>query len=448
MNEAAPLRDCLSVTDAARFVATDPGSAERNAALEHIDSCSRCRELVAEVVRSPGRARDVVAAGTCQPGEVLGDRYEIRTVLGAGGMGEVYEAHDRLLRDTVALKTIVCTALDDAAAIERLRREVLLARKVTHPNVCRVLEFGMHWRQDGARREPVPFFTMELLRGETLARFLARRGHPGPEEARGLALQIIDGLAAVHAADILHRDLKPENIFLVQEAGGPRAVIMDLGLARPTRVATSLSTLSAASRVAGTPGYMSPEQHRGERLTPASDIYALGVVLHELMGTKSPWEAAIARCLSPLPEHRFANVGELRRALVKPRPKGRRLALGLAALAGAAAITGVVVTRRPSRKEPVATAPPVVASQPVAPPPTEVAPTPPAAAVPAPPPASSSPHPPAGVVMAPPRRHRAPRTSAPAGDTVPAAKATPAETPSAPEPAPPPKKRSIVFKAF
>src|SRR4051794_27192056 len=103
MNPAGQLRGCLSVADAARFAATDPGSTDQALALAHVDTCSRCRQLVAEAVRAPGRGHDDMVTGTFQPGEIVGERYEIREPLGAGGMGEVYEARDSFLRDTVAL---------------------------------------------------------------------------------------------------------------------------------------------------------------------------------------------------------------------------------------------------------------------------------------------------------------------------------------------------------
>src|SRR5262249_26488180 len=154
---------------------------------------------------------------TFSPGMVLGERYQIIRRIGAGGMGEVYEAHDQLLKVRVACKTLACSALDDDRAAQRLRAEVLLARRVSHPNVCRILEFGLQRMPggDGATAS-VPFFTMELLAGQTLSARLAAHGPFPPEEAEPLARQLLDGLSAIHAQGIVHRDFKSDNIFLVE----------------------------------------------------------------------------------------------------------------------------------------------------------------------------------------------------------------------------------------
>jgi serine/threonine-protein kinase len=444
MTAAAPVRTCLSIAEAARFATTDP-EADQSSVLAHIDDCERCRRLVAEAVRGSRPEAAGPGSGTCSPGEILSDRYQIVAPIGAGGMGEVYEARDRLLGDTVALKTLVCTALDDEAAIARLKREVLLARKVTHENVCRILEFGVHTR--AGSRESVPFFTMELLRGETLGVRLRRPGAAlAPAEARALALQMVEGLGAVHAAGIVHRDLKPENVFLVRRsAGDTRAVIMDLGLARPVRVSSEMVTMSTGVGVAGTVGYMAPEQRRGEPPTVASDIYSLGLVLQEMLGSSAEWHAIIARCLAPLPVHRFRDVRELRRALgAGARRRTGRIAVAaglLAAAAGALVIVWPGEEHRPALPAAVTPAPtPTLAPPPPAPPASVPVPAAPAVVALAP-----IPNPP----RTPPRKVKArAQAPAPAGPAEAPAPATPAaaERPLA-EPAPE-KKRAIVFKPF
>jgi tRNA A-37 threonylcarbamoyl transferase component Bud32 len=416
MPDVALQRACLSIADAARFAASDPSAGDHGAVLGHVDACSRCRRLVAEAVRASGDRPATADAGTFQPGEVVGDRYEIVAPIGRGGMGEVYEARDRLLGETVALKTIICTALDDSAAIARLKREVLLARKVTHVNVCRILEFGVQNRAVAQGDEAVPFFTMEFLRGETLAVRLQREGALAAAEARSIALQVLDGLAAVHAAGVVHRDLKPENVFLVPgSAGHVRAVVMDLGLARLVRVfaeslkdaapagegvvsapgshSASLASLSTASRVVGTFAYMAPEQRRGEPATVASDIFSVGVMLAEMLGQgrsgalrptaltadmraavtarngsvarASAWDGAIARCLAELPRDRFAEVADLRRALVRSRAVawGARAAVAAVLIAVPAVGLPGLLSSRPA-VEPGAVAPPPAAVEP------------------------------------------------------------------------------------
>src|SRR5580704_10819471 len=145
------------------------------------------------------------------PGDVVSGRFRITRFLARGGMGEVYEAEDIELHERVALKSIRSELLHNARALDRFKREVHLARKVTHPNVCRIFDL---FRQPasaagGDSRGPVAFVAMELLEGETLAEFLRRRPRLSIDEARPIALQVADGLGAAHSAGVLHRDFKP-----------------------------------------------------------------------------------------------------------------------------------------------------------------------------------------------------------------------------------------------
>ena len=283
------------------------------------------------------------------PGDLVAERFRITRFVARGGMGEVYEAEDIELHERVALKSIRSELLHDGRALDRFKREVHLARKVTHPNVCRIFDL---FRQPasaagGDSRGPVAFVAMELLEGETLAEFLGRQSRLNVDEARPIALQIADGLGAAHSAGVLHRDFKPGNVLLVPGAKGVRAVITDFGLALRSNAEVSLgASVTGTGEVLGTPAYMSPEQVEGKDLTPASDVYALGLVLYQMVtGTlafdgstplsmavrrikENPapprtlvpdidlrWESVILKCLEREPKARFQSADEVAEAL-------------------------------------------------------------------------------------------------------------------------------------
>ena len=195
------------------------------------------------------------------------------SLVGRGGMGEVYRADDLELGQAVALKFLPKGMLGDQAALERFRGEVRNARQIAHPNVCRVYDIGEH--------EGRTFLSMEYIDGEDLASLLRRIGRLPAAKANELAQQICAGLAAAHSRQILHRDLKPSNILV---DGRGHAHITDFGLAVRTSDDTGESV--------GTPAYMAPEQFRGDPATPRTDLYALGLVLYELYTGKRPFEGA------------------------------------------------------------------------------------------------------------------------------------------------------------
>jgi TolB-like protein len=298
-------------------------------------------------------------------GTVVGDRYRITSFLAAGGMGEVYRADDLELREAVALKRIRPDVARGGASVERFKREILLARKVTHRNVCRIFEFGAHDEQ--------VFLTMELLPGETLLERIRARERLPAEEAEAILTQIAAGLDAAHAAGIIHRDLKSANIML----DGERAVITDFGMAR-LHAPGSGEDLSAVGTIVGTPAYMAPEQLESAPLTPAADIYALGVVMYEMVTGEKPWktigvrlneeppsprklvpeldprwEAAIHRCLRRDPAARFASAGDVVRALRGPARRRRGWPLGAMA-AATLATGGLWLAMRPLHAGPAA----------------------------------------------------------------------------------------------
>jgi len=283
----------------------------------------------------------VVSRHTFAVDDVVAGRYRVVRFIARGGMGEVYEVEDLELGEKVALKTICPELAATDRARERFKREILLARKVTHPNVCRIFDLGYHVVDE----EQVTFLTMELLQGQSLGARL--HGEPmGQEESLELIRQMADGLGAAHQAGIVHRDFKPANVVLVPGEEGPRAVITDFGLARTDAAGRALADVTGTGEVLGTPAYMAPEQLEGRRLTAATDVYALGLVVYEmatgarpfdgdtafqiaLMRLQGPptapsehrpdldpvWEQAILRCLAMDPSERFASTGDVVRAL-------------------------------------------------------------------------------------------------------------------------------------
>ncbi len=226
---------------------------------------------------------------------VLGGRYEVLALLGVGGMGAVYKVRDRELDETVALKMLKREIADTPGIVERFRREVKLARRVTHANVARTYDLGEH---AGER-----FLTMELIEGESLATRLARQGRLSISETIAVVSAICEGLEAAHAAGVVHRDLKPDNVLL----SGTRVVITDFGVARAQEA-------GAAARTAiplGTPAYMAPEQvEASQNIDARADLYALGAMTFELLTGRLPFEAdsvfavAAMRLTQPPPDPR------------------------------------------------------------------------------------------------------------------------------------------------
>lgn len=338
--------------------------------------------------------------GIFQSGAVLESRFRIVRILGRGGMGEVYEAEDLVLKENVALKTLLPQIATDEHFRDRFRREVLLARKVTHPNVCRIFDvFGdapVSSSGVGVKSVSVPFMTMELLHGKTLARFLVEENSSGtksptgeskklltPQEALPLVIQMAAALEAAHQVGVVHRDFKTSNVFLAERSNTTqrRVVVTDFGLARMSEAdGAGGVSFTGQNEFVGTPIYMAPEQVEGGEITPATDIYALGIVLYEMVtGTwpflgKTPretanlrlktspappkslvsslddkWNSVILRCLERDPVDRFRSVTEVveslegQSAALRRRTRAQRQRLGKVIQVVAAATFSVTI---------------------------------------------------------------------------------------------------------
>src|SRR5437879_464993 len=235
-------------------------------------------------VRTPRKPRDALRLDRASSlsGQILDTRYQVTKKLGEGGMSYVYLARDVASGDEVAIKVLSPKLATDRSSVERLRREAVLAMRLDHANVCRILRLGES--EDGLIYLVMPFLNGELLSDREV------RGGP-MELGTGIDVlrQVCAGLHHAHELQIVHRDLKPENIMLVPEDGGrDRAVVMDFGLAKERRADPAIAKLTATGIIRGTPDLMSPEQIRGRPLDARSDIYALGIVGFEMFTGKLP----------------------------------------------------------------------------------------------------------------------------------------------------------------
>jgi serine/threonine protein kinase/predicted Zn-dependent protease len=238
----------------------------------------------AETNRGHAEIRDFgpIPTGRFEPGQVIAGRFVVVRFIDRGGMGEVYEVEDCFLHGVhVALKVILPQIANDTKSAHRFKREVLLARKVPHPNLCPIYDIA-HCELP---LPPFLFLTMKLLSGETLASRLGKVTPLSRSEIILIFRQTIAGVAAIHAAGIVHGDIKPKNVMLEHSGSGFCLSIMDFGLAR---LYASQTTVFTPETVAGTPGYIAPELLRGTPPSQATDIFALGVLLQQVLTNEKP----------------------------------------------------------------------------------------------------------------------------------------------------------------
>ena len=268
-------------------------------------------------------------------GNVLQNRFKIVSLVGTGGMGDVYKATDLVDGRPVALKTVTGNFASDPRAIKLLQSEVTLALQVSGPDVCRIHAF---YPADGSQ-PPISFFTMEYLNGITLSDKLRISGRFPWEDVKRIAKDICAGLTVIHQEKIIHRDLKPRNVMLVERSDRQHAVVMDFGIAQTT------DPPAHSEAMAGTVEFMAPEQFEGGAISPATDVFGLGVLLYELLtgtlpfpstkplkavmeradpvkpvttlvkGIPRHWDRVIAKCLAFRADQRYQSAAEVFRAL-------------------------------------------------------------------------------------------------------------------------------------
>lgn len=316
-----------------------------------------------------------------QPGQVIAGRYRLGEEVGRGGMGVVYRAQDEQLGICVALKVLRPELADDPRLVERFRREIVAARQVTHRNAVRIHDLG----QDG----DLLFLTMDFVEGPSLQTLLRKERRLDPERAADITRQLALALDAAHEAGIVHRDLKPGNV-LVEPSG--RACISDFGLAR----SPGAHDLTRTGMIVGTPAYLSPEQAHGAPVDRPTDLYALGLLLFEMLtGTlpaseegppgKKPGasrnlralgkgvppylRAIVERLLQPDPARRFQSPREVVEALDRrraPVSRARRIALAAALVLPVLAVLSAVGWKTWPRPKPAVADPAPVADLPPA----------------------------------------------------------------------------------
>jgi serine/threonine-protein kinase len=207
--------------------------------------------------------------------QIFGDRYEVEAPLGTGGMAEVWRGHDRVLNRTVAIKTLLPQFARDTSFVDRFRREAQAAARLNHPGIVSVYDSGT----DG----DTPYIVMQYIEGRTLADFLGSGKTLPPKQAAQIAQEIAEALGVAHAHGVIHRDIKPANVMITRDG---KVLVMDFGIAR---LISGPETAPQTSAVLGTASYLSPEQAQGQPVDARSDIYALGVVLYEMLTGRPPF---------------------------------------------------------------------------------------------------------------------------------------------------------------
>jgi serine/threonine protein kinase len=239
------------------------------------------RELDQVRITDEGKTRTFegtieVPVSSLNPGDVFARRYFIEKKIGEGGMGAVYKAVDKILEVPVALKIMSDKVIQSARTLERFKREVILARKVAHPNACRIYDIG--------ESAGIHYVSMEYLEGKTLAEMLQEEGRLTPEVGVPILRQVLLALQEAHRAGVIHRDLKPQNIMVDLNQ---RTCIMDFGIS----ISSDVHRVTQTGVMIGTPLYMSPEQFEDKNIDHRSDIYSMGVIMFQMFAGRLPFEA-------------------------------------------------------------------------------------------------------------------------------------------------------------
>ena len=256
----------------------------------------------------------LAAAKDVRVGTTVGGRYVLESVIGEGGMATVYRAHHKLVDRPCAVKVLAAQLTADATTCERFRREARHAQRIAHPNIIEIFDQGT--TEDGA-----PFLVMELLEGASLAQHIAR-GALSLDRVLSITIQMTRALARAHDFEVIHRDLKPENVFLTP---GDRVKLLDFGIARCAQDAR----LTGLGEVFGTPQYMAPERGTSIDAGPPADLYALGIMLYEMMTQEVPYDAQNAAAI--LVKHMKAPVPHVRDKVPGVPPQLDRLTFQLMA---------------------------------------------------------------------------------------------------------------------
>ena len=390
MQSGSPIQ-CLDEDAILAFCSSRLPPGARGQAEAHIASCDECRALVSAVARSSvpdiaiaptGIAPTTPIAGGAHssgsssspvsPGQVLAGKYVVERVLGRGGMGIVVAARHTQLEQRVALKFLLPAACEVPGAVARFLREGKAAARIASEHVARVVDTGV--LEGGA-----PYLVMEYLEGEDLGRHLETQGPLPPAVAIDYVMQACEAIVEAHALGIVHRDLKPANLFLTaRKDGSPLVKVLDFGISKLD--GGSHRDLTSATALMGSPRYMSPEQMLSARDVDArTDVWALGVILFELVTGRPPWDAdtvqglcglittapapplrsfvptasialesAIARCLVKNCDQRIASVGDLAIALEAIAPPTAKTSIERILRVSGRASTAVAVVAPPS----------------------------------------------------------------------------------------------------
>ena len=259
----------MRTCDACGFENAEPGKpCALCGASEIVDATSDLSTIASPATPTPATAG--AGAARVEIGHVFGERYRVVSLLGSGGMGQVFRVLDQTSGQELALKVLRPLDGDEGDRVRRFQREIQILTRIRHPAVLRILDWG---------DSPVGlYFVTELVDGEDLKLAIRRRGPWPAAEAAALAATLADALAAAHAQSVVHRDVKPNNVMIARD-GSVR--LLDFGLARGAGI--DLTTLTRTGTILGTPGYMSPEQFDAHGVDERSDVYSLGVVMFEVL---------------------------------------------------------------------------------------------------------------------------------------------------------------------